>query len=345
MKRIKSKIIIAISIMLVLLFLLFSKTVISSVKYSMRLCYTSVIPSLFPFFILCEFLMCAVGNVSKNPGKAAYFTSLLTGFPTGVKNVCKLYEDGYIDKKNAVAVLYCSANASPAYVITFIGMCIIKSKTAGIILLSSQIVASFVCAVFFGVFKNRQRSRKIRTGVINITDTACISISNSVISCLYVCGYIIFFGIFADIIDTTGIPDYISRLVQFLPAWLVRGVILGAVEISRGVSALDFNHDSAIVISAAILGFSGVSVIMQCMNCAIQCGLPKKPIIYGKLIYMFFMPAITYCICKIMPYRMETAVQNENPFIPFALFLIFVLFCIIFIYNIFDKSNCGLYNE
>jgi hypothetical protein len=343
MRKIKPIITISSAVILIAVFSLRSDIVIESVMYSLRLCYGSVIPSLFPFFILCEFLMSATAGAGSNHCTAAFATGLITGFPTGVRNVCKLYSDGNIDKKSACALLHCTANASPAYIVAFIGVCIIGSKTAGIILLISQVLCAFACAVFFGCFK-RRREGKSKIGVINITEIACQSISNSVISCLYVCGYIIFFGIIADIAIKAGLPSLAARIMFFLPENQAGALSVGFIEITRGIYMLDFSDNSAIIIAAVIVAFSGISVIMQCIACVIKAGLPKRPLITGKIIYTVMMPIIATCLSEIISVEVGSP-KSQMPVISFILFIIFLITCIIFIYNIFDKSKRMMYNK
>ncbi len=344
MKKFKTILTISIIAAMIAVFSLNSKTVIDSVKYSLKLCYSSVIPSLFPFFILCEFLMSSVSQIGTNYSAVAFITGLVTGFPTGVKNVCQLYTDGCIDKKSAVSLLHCTANASPAYIVAFIGICIIHSKTAGIILLISQIICAFACAVFFKCLKKR-KGKKSHFSVLNITEIACKSITNSVLSCLFVCGYIIFFGIIADLMVKSGIHTVISKILFFIPQKQAQAVVIGFIELTRGICMLDFSDNSSIITAAVIVAFSGISVIMQCMSCVVKANLPARPLIMGKLIYTILMPITAKCLSEIITVKSGVYHTEQMPVISFILFVIFLIACIIFIYNIFDKSKYRLYNK
>ena len=257
-----------------------SQTVIYSVKESLKLCYLSVIPSLLPFFILCNFILKIIKVTCKRPSVTAYFTSLISGFPTGVKNVCALYESGVITRKDAERLLYCTANASPAYIVSFIGGCIIKDRRAGIILLISQFITSFICALIFGVFKKRTVRK---ASVINLTESACFAVTESVSAILNVCGYIIFFAVIAD-------------MVRQVISTKAEAVIIGFIEITRGLSLIGFESRYSIFSVSAIVAFSGISVIMQCVNCTVKAGLSSRTVVKGKLIYTVLMPPITYLL-------------------------------------------------
>ena len=342
MSKYKKITIIILTICLVTIISFNSQTVADSIKQSMQLCYNSVIPSLFPFFIICEFFMIIAGGILKNITLTAFITGLISGFPTGVKNICTLYENGDIDRKTATSLLHCTANASPAYLISFIGGCILHSKIAGIILFISQILCAVACGVFFGCFKKNKITNK-KTGVISITDAACNSISSSVINCLGVCGFIIFFGMIADLFIKSGLPEFLAKVFFFIKPEEVKSVAVGIIEITR---ALMMTGAKNLSVAAVITAFSGISVIMQCISCVVKSGLPVFAVIKGKLIYTVLMPLCATCLKKLLPENIiDTSGDTHTPIISFILFLTFILFCIIFIYNIFDKSSERIYNK
>ncbi len=322
MKKFKLILFILSSVLSVLIFTANPQIVASSVKNSLTLCFNSVIPSLFPFFIVCDFFVKLITCTSVPPNVLAFVSGLITGFPTGVKNVCTLYENGSINKSTAVSLLHCTVNASPAYIVTFIGVCILKNKSIGIILLISQCISSLVCALFFHCFK---KSKNRRGKVINITETACFAVTESTLSCLYVCGYITFFGIFADILSSSDLLDGLNTQIK--------AIIIGLIEISRGMSMIDFSKENSVIIAGIILAFSGISVIMQCVNCCIKVKLPARAILTGKLAYMILMPEIAYTLTKL----------KLN--ITMLFFVFFILTSAVLIYYIFDKQKKKIYNK
>ncbi len=338
MKNSKKYTLIIASIITLLIFSINSKIVVNSIKYSLTLCYDSVIPALFPFFVLSEFFVSLLACTRLNPTVYLFICGLLTGFPNGTKAVCKLYQNNTIERKTAVKLLYCTANASPAYIVSFIGLCVLKSRTIGIIVFLAQIITSVLCAISFKTFTNK-KTYNINT--ISVTETACNSITGSVSGCLNVCGYIIFSGVLADIAIAYNIPEIVSKILFFLPSKYLNIIIVGFIEITRGISLLGDKNISSIILISIIVGFSGLSVILQCISCAVKNGLPYKPIILGKIIYSVLMPIITFCLLKIIPIRYQ---QPHNPLSSLIL-IIFIVFLAIFLYIFFDKSYKRLYNK
>ena len=329
MKNKKAYLIITILIAIIILFSVFNATVSSSVKASLYMCYNSVIPALFPFFVLAEFITSIFMATNLNPYVFAFISGLISGFPTGTQNVCNLYKNNKITKEKATALLHSTANASPAYVVAFVGACLIKSKSIGYILLLSQIICSIICACSFKVFK---KSKTTNITLLNVTEIATKSVVGSVSAILNVCGYIVFMGIFADIAAKI-IPSFIPTNIK--------GIVYGSIEITRGITVLDFSNSSAILIAAFIIGFSGISVILQCVSCAKQAGLPCMPIVKGKIIYAVLMPLITFVITKIIPITFS----SPSFILGSVIFVIFLLFLFVFIYIIFDKMYKSLYNK
>lgn len=322
----------------ILVFSMNSKIVMNSIKYSLELCYNSVIPALFPFFVLSEFFISLLACTKLNPTVYLFVSGLLTGFPNGTKSVCRLYQNGTIDKKTAVKLLYCTANASPAYIISFIGLCILKSRAIGIIIFLSQVITSLLCAISFKAF---QKNKLYNISTICITETACNSITGSVSGCLNVCGYIIFSGIFADIAIAYKLPEIISKLLFFIPKNIINAVFIGGIEITRGIGLIDIENGFSVIIVSIIIGFSGLSVMLQCVNCSVKSKLPSKPIIFGKIIYSFMMPLISFCLLKIIPITYNKSFNTLSSLI----MIIFLIFLAIFLYIFFDKSYKRLYNK
>ena len=105
MKKYRNFILLIILAALLIVFILFSGTVVQSVKNSLLMCYNSIIPALFPFFILCGFLVRIISNMKVPVPILAFASSQVSGFPSGTKSVCELYGNKALDKKTASKML------------------------------------------------------------------------------------------------------------------------------------------------------------------------------------------------------------------------------------------------
>ena len=100
--------------------------------HGMQLCCETVIPSLFPFLVLCELLLQsplaaffgipfvplarALGIRSRR-APAALFCGLLGGFASAARSVDRMYRESEISQREASVLLVCCVGSSPAFII------------------------------------------------------------------------------------------------------------------------------------------------------------------------------------------------------------------------------------
>jgi hypothetical protein len=263
----------------------------------------------------------------QNTVGVAYVNGLFSGFPSGINNVSILYSEGKLDRKTTNSLLLCCANASPAYLITFIGSSLLSDRKAGISLFIAQTAVSFIVAVIFGVFDCKE---KTKTKPIAFVPTVCTAVSGAVINTINVCGYIIFFGTLANVLTECKIISAISKILPFNQSE-AEAVITGFIEITQGL-----RKSKNFVTVGMLVGFSGISVILQCTSPALKAGLDAKNIVIGKLIYTALIPSIAYTVYKLI---------CTNGIVYALLLLTFFIIVAVGIHFIFDKSVNRLYNK
>ncbi|MDO4322059.1 MAG: hypothetical protein Q4C61_05985 [Lachnospiraceae bacterium] len=115
--------------------LLFPETALRSTQNGLLLWYSSVLPVLFPFMLLCGLLLKfdflkhlpkfltkpfqALFGVSSH-GSFAIITGFLCGFPMGAKITSDLYSEGKISGEEARFLLGFVNNLSPAFILSFL---------------------------------------------------------------------------------------------------------------------------------------------------------------------------------------------------------------------------------
>lgn len=126
----------------------------------MQLCCETVIPSLFPFLVLCELLLQsplaaffgipfvplarALGIRSRR-APAALFCGLLGGFASAARSVDRMYRESEISQREASVLLVCCVGSSPAFIIGSAGYAMLGNVKAGWFLLAGQFTASLIC--------------------------------------------------------------------------------------------------------------------------------------------------------------------------------------------------------
>lgn len=243
---------------------------------------TTVIPTLFPFFVFSDLWASAFyinpdGIIAKLFNKlfnvngcaiTALLSGYVCGFPIGVKVASELYSEKKISKKELEVLSGFVNNPSAAFVISGVGAGIFKDVKVGFVLYISVIISSLITGLIFrSKDKVVENTEEIRRQSFNLTK----SIINAGITSLNVTSCIIFFsgliGIMSTLIKNESIVAVISMLLEVTNA------------VKRINESGVYSYLSKLTLTAFALGFSGFSVHLQAF-----CFLPKE---ISRIRYLF----------------------------------------------------------
>lgn len=191
--------------------LLWQSVIFQAIKEAMFLCYSTVIPSLFPFMILSDMIRQTYPHHSSifsrlfskifsccEEGFFPFFIGAICGFPIGVKEVCMLYRDKKINREDANHLLGFVNLASPAFVIFGVGVGLRNNVFEGIILYILQIFSSLTVAKFTS---KKHKNEDVTVTYVGSSPRVSLptTITNSTMSMLTVCGMICTFFAVASI--------------------------------------------------------------------------------------------------------------------------------------------------
>lgn len=276
----------------------FSNVTVEAMSKGMRLCVRVVIPSLFPFMVLSELLIATGASgrliaVAARPlsrllgisreGGAALLLGLVCGFPVGAVGALSLHRRGRISRGELERLLAFCNLPSFAFVVNAVGVGMLGSRTAGLVIYAAHIVSALTVGIFCraaGVGKNEEcdsgiylRAEEPRSGggIAAFTE----AVRGSAESMLCICAFVIFFSALLGAIDS------ISELLG-IPTWL-RALISGFFEMTSGASAAaQLPHVAAVIAAAAVTGWSGLSVHFQLIGICRDQRLSLKPYFLGK---------------------------------------------------------------
>ena len=253
-----------IALALLILALLYSKSLKEWALSGLRLAGLSVIPSVFPFMIMSDILVSLgipgqsfFGRIIKkvlglSPRLAlAALCGNICGFPIGVKIAAEEYRLGAISKEELEGALGVLNNPSLAFVISVVGLGIWGSIKAGAMLYLSVVIATLIVGYLF-----KSRDKKCEFSGYNIRQSFSLSesIKASGFASIGIASYMTFFS------ALTGLASGIikNRTITVLFATLSE-VGLATSLLSCGV----FSERVSFALTALALGFSGMSVHMQ----------------------------------------------------------------------------------
>ena len=252
-----------------LIMLIFSNDMKSGVLYGINLSINTIVPTLFPFFILSD-LWSSQLSINKNSvigslfqrmfgingiASSAFLCGTVCGFPLGAKSAVDYYNAGVINKKELERLCALSSNPSCAFVISGIGAGMYGDAKLGIILYFCVIFSS----IFVGLITKDKGYEIAETGEIsrqsfNLVD----SIKNAGISSIAVSSYIIFFSALISLWRSLCQNEYFNLLFSSFAE------VSSACCIIKDWQTTPTSFSLAL--TAFALGFSGLSVHLQAFS-------------------------------------------------------------------------------
>jgi len=318
-----------IFVIFIICLVIFSNSNLQATRAGLKLWANSVVPSLFPFLVATELLsytsvvnfigrkldkfMKPIFNV---PGSSAYpfVLGMISGYPVGAKTVCQIYNQGLCTKKEAETLLAYTNNSGPLFIIGTVGVSMFGSTTVGVILLFTHILASVSVGIIFGkklyssakiVRSNFKNSKPQNVTFASLGEILSNSIINSIKTILMIGGFIVIFSVVISILKESGIVSILSRSLAsiFRNTDFVSSTITGLIELTNGLNSISNIHIKSIsiniLICAFLLGFGGISIMLQILSIISKDNLSIKPYIFGKIIQAILGTLYTFVILQI----------------------------------------------
>ena len=320
--------------------ILFSNSNLSAAKSGLTLWANTVVPSLFPFFIATE-LLCntsLVNDVGKllkpfmkplfnvsGEGGFALIMGIISGYPTGAKIASRFWQDGICTQEECERLLSFTNNSGPLFIIGTVGITMFGNTIIGLLLFITHILASLTVGVFFRFWKYNTISRKINNSSINIKkhynsnninilnlgEVIGNSITNSISTILMIGGFVVFFSVVISILKASNLLKLLAIFINpilhtfSIPEELSKYIITGFLEITNGINGIANVRLKAIsiniIITAFLLGFGGISVMLQVLSIISKTELSPKPYVLGKLLHGIIAAIYTYAFINMFP--------------------------------------------
>lgn len=298
--------------------LLFSKNNLIAVKNGLTLWATSVVPSLFPFFVATELLlhtnivnffgrilnkyMKPIFNIN-GKGSFCFIMGLLSGYPVGAKIACEFRKKNICSKVECERLLSFTNNSGPLFIVGTVGISMFGNTTIGILLLFTHILACITVGIVFRFWKNNNSRSSENLESISAKNTNLVtfsnlgnvlseSITNSIQTILLIGGFVVIFSSIISILKSSGLP--------------INPIFTGILEITNGINTIaniKIKHISInIIITAFLLGFGGISVLLQVWSIISKSDLSIKPYVIGKLLHGLIAAFYTFIALHIFPF-------------------------------------------
>lgn len=307
--------------------IVFSKSNIQAVKNSLNIWVNNVIPSLLPFFIATELLNNTnipkiIGNLFNKfmrpifnvPGIGAYalFMGIISGYPVGAKIVTNFRNNKLCTKEEAERLITFTNNSGPLFILGTVGITLFYDSSIGLLLLFTHILACISVGIIFRFWKT-DKSKKRNENILDATVTfnslgevLSKSILSAINSVVLIGGFIILFGIILSILQKIYILDFLNTLL--VPCFnlfnintdFITCILTGFLELTNGItmtaSIASKNLGINVIICAFLLGFGGISIMLQVLSIISKSDISIKPYILGKLLHGTLAALYTFLI-------------------------------------------------
>lgn len=293
---------------------LFSKEVMNTVIFSFDIWKNNIVPSLFPFFILSEFLIQfgfvewiskffspIMNKLFKTSGKTAFIfiMSLLSGFPSNAKYTYELHKNGDIDDIEATKALLFTHFSNPLFIMGTVSL-FLGSKHAGCLVLCAHYLSNIILGLLFRnsfcsskidasnyrkEYQNRIQNRK-RFGIL-LKD----AIMNTINTLLMILGTVTVF-----LIITTILNQNINININ------TQSFLNGIFEMTQGLKYISMTDMPIIrksILSAMILSFGGLSVHMQVLSIIGDTKIKYQPYFCARLLHSGIAGILVFLLFKI----------------------------------------------
>jgi len=308
------------SILFMMIFI-YSEDIYSSVLFSISIWKDTLLPNLFPFFLISDLLIeygfvdvisfLFGGLVSKMfnlPRCSSFpiFTSIFSGFPSGSKYVRDLLDNKMITLDEANHLIMFTHFSNPNFIISVIGILLLNNKNFVFIILFCHIFSNFIIGF---VFKNKISVIKENDSFSSLINRLLVRFNtrNSFINILINSikkSFIILVNMLGIIIFFLMITTLVKKVFLFNSIFM--SIFSGILEMTQGVNYIaELNNISfpfKCALIGAIISFSGISVHFQVKSIIDGSSISYKRFLLARIIHSLLCFLLIFLIYYVYIY-------------------------------------------
>lgn len=323
---------------LLALLLIFPAESVQGISNGLLCCARQIIPALFPFFVVTQLILSdptahVLGlalrpltrfwGIRDKSAPTALLLSWLGGFAVAARCISELYENGQLTKPQAEFLLVCAVGSSPAFILNTVGLLMLSSRQAGILLLAAQLLANLCCALICRPCFHFDTAATCAPSAKQTPVGLAQAVQSAVSSTLTVCGFVIFFRALAAVVSPL-LPE--SQTVCFL--------LNALMEVTGGCQAGSAFSRNGLYACCAALSIQSFSVLMQ-VRALTAKPISLRPLLLARLIHLPLSLGILHLLVKLWPVPVtvysslapRVLTRSRSP--ADAAFLLFLLCCFV----------------
>lgn len=268
---------------------------IAGAANGLLLWWNTVLPTLFPFFIVTRIILKCNIFPAKLIKLFPVLTGMIAGYPTGAVTITELLNTKVLSKKEADTILVLSNNASPGFLIGYTSLCHAPLKNTPYIIWCTVMLSSLIVSIP-GIIRLISTPKSDTVIHRNNDERPVFTINffeDTMLECFRILvmigGYIMIFSMFANIMSSLFDNN------QFL------SLATGTLEVTTGVHLISdaqiFSStkiQSALI--AALCSFGGFSAYFQTAGFLKNSGLSTLHYLSKKITGGFISFFLYYII-------------------------------------------------
>lgn len=278
--------------------------VVSAAREGLSLCAQVLIPSLFPFFVLCNllirrqyhrYLTAALRPVMgpllhlRPDAAGALAMGMVGGYPVGAATAFQLYDQGALSARETARLLAFCSNAGPGFVFGVVGAGLLGGARAGAALYAIHLLSALLVGMAVGALAPPAAAEAAKTAPKVPQDGFALSfveaVKDAALTMLQVCAFLVFFSVLLAFFQGSPAWAALEALLGRLPGvgGAADGLLQGFWEVSRGVNGLAGVEGVALpVCCSLLLGWGGLCVHCQALALRGRRPVSMRPYFLGK---------------------------------------------------------------
>jgi sporulation integral membrane protein YlbJ len=287
---------------------------------------------MFPFMVLSAFVVKSglsrrmsgiLGVLTKTlfglPGctGATILIGLIGGYPAGARGIKALWERGEISQNHAERMLYFVVGAGPAFVISVVGLGLLRNYQIGLILFISQLISS----IFIGMllkFDKKDHENQIYAVTLkkssnknSLSDALVESCADSTGAMLSMCSLVVLFcslwGVIKNTVFESMAVDFFTNIR--LSDGISKSIFPVLLEVTIGCRDC-VSFGASYTLLAFALGWAGICVHFQIYTSVGDMKFSKIKFISIRLLHGILAALIFSIFLKIYPATVAVSSLN-----------------------------------
>lgn len=292
--------------------------------HALQLAATTLIPALFPFCVLSNFLLCSgtatywghairilptkLFGLEETAG-LPWLLGTLCGFPIGAIVTANLYTSGVIHRDSAERILPLSTNVSPSFAVAIAGGVVLHDLQIGFLLWVIQVLSALLTGLFLRpIVPFSGTSTNVYSEPQSTSASFVEAVQTAARTMCHLAGFLVLFSVLLCLVT----PLFSMLQIPAACAALCAGIL----ELTNGVTMLasvPLNLSVRFLLTSVLLGFSGFCVHAQVLSFAGPLGLSIRPYLCGKVLHALLAGLLSIPALFLLPDTIFPAAAIQLP--------------------------------